>query len=79
VNHDKIKAGVEALTTEIMTMQAQGDYAKAKALGDKLGNVRPPVQAALDKLTSVPIDIEPRYVTAEGLAAEDAKSQVAGR
>ena len=48
-------------------MQAAGDYAKAKALGDRLGVVRPPVQAALDKLTDVPVDIEPRFVTAEQL------------
>ena len=40
-----------ALTREIMTIQAEGNYAKAKALGDRLGVVRPPVQAALDKLT----------------------------
>ncbi len=67
VNHEKIKDGVAALTREIMTMQARGDYAKAKALGERLGNVRPPVQAALDKLADVPVDIEPRYVTAEQL------------
>ena len=69
VNHEKIKAGVEALTKEIMTIQAQGDYAKAKALGEKLGNVRPPVQAAFDKLKDVPVDIEPRYTTAEQLVS----------
>ena len=67
VNHDRIKAGVTALTRDIMTMQAEGDYAKAKALGEKLGHVRPPVQAALDRLAGVPVDIEPRYVTADQL------------
>ena len=70
VNHDQIRAGVTALTREMMTMQAEGDYAKAKALGEKLGNVRPPVQAALDKLAGVPVDIEPRYVTAEQLLSQ---------
>jgi hypothetical protein len=69
VNHDKIREGVTALTREIMTMQAAGDYAKAKALGERLGNVRPPVQAALDRLANVPVDIEPRYVTAAQLLA----------
>ncbi len=67
VNTEKIKEGVNALTREIMTMQAEGDYAKAKALGDRLGVVRPPVKAALDKLTGVPVDIEPRFTTAEQL------------
>jgi hypothetical protein len=67
VDSAKIKDGVIGLTREIMTTQAEGNYAAAKALGDRLGNVRPPVQAALDKLTSVPVDIEPRFTTAEQL------------
>jgi hypothetical protein len=46
VNPAKVKDGVAALTREIMTMQALGDYAKAKALAEKLGVVRPPVQKA---------------------------------
>jgi hypothetical protein len=70
VNPDKIKDGVIALTRDIMTIQAEGDYAKAKALGDRLGVVRPPVQAALDRLAGVPVDIEPRYVTAEQLVSQ---------
>jgi hypothetical protein len=71
VDHAKIKAGVEGLTGEIMTIQAQGDYAKAVALRDRLGVVRPVVQRALDKLTAVPVDIEPRFTTAEELLAGD--------
>ncbi len=74
VNHAKIKDGVAALTREIMTIQAQGDYGKAKAIGDRLGVLRPPVQKALDKLTAVPIDIEPRFVTAERLLSPEAGS-----
>ncbi len=70
VNPSKIKDGVAALTREIMTIQAEGSYAKAKALGDRLGVVRPPVKAALDRLTAVPVDIEPRFTTAERLVAE---------
>jgi hypothetical protein len=65
----KIKDGVAALTREIMTIQAEGDYARAKALGDRLGVVRPPVQRLLDKLSNVPVDIEPRFTTAEQLTA----------
>ena len=70
VNRDKIKEGIAGLTRDIMTMQAEGDYAKAKALGDRLGVVRAPVKAALDKLANVPVDIEPRFVAAERLLAE---------
>jgi Peptidase family M49 len=67
VDPSKIKAAVEGLTREIMTIQAEGNYAKAKALGET-GVVRPVVQQALDKLTGVPVDIEPRFTTAEQLA-----------
>jgi len=67
VNGDKIKAGVTALTRDIMTIQADGDYLRARALGERLGVIRPPVQAALDKLNDVPVDIEPRFVTADQL------------
>ena len=70
VNGDKVKEGVTGLTREIMTIEAEGDYAKAKALGERLGVVRPPVQRALDKLIAVPVDIEPRFTTAERLLAE---------
>ena len=67
VNFGKVKQGVTGLTREIMTMQAQGNYAKAKELATRLGVVRPEVQRALDKLKDVPIDIEPRFTAADQL------------
>jgi hypothetical protein len=70
VDPNRIKEGVSGLTHDIMTIQAQGDYAKAKELGERLGVVRPEVQRALDKLSSVPVDIEPRFTTAERLLVD---------
>ncbi len=67
VDRAKIKTGVAGLTREIMAIQAEGSYEKAKALAERLGVVRPPVQKALDRLTAVPVDIEPRFTTAAGL------------
>lgn len=58
---DKIKAAVAGLTHDIMTIQAQGDYAAAKALFAKMVVIRPDVQTVLDKLKDVPVDIRPRY------------------
>src|SRR3989449_8048174 len=69
VNPDRIKEGVTALTRDIMTIQAEGDYPKAKALGDRLGVVRPEIQRILENLMAVPVDIEPRFTTATQLAA----------
>jgi hypothetical protein len=64
VDEAKIAAAVTALTRDIMTLQAEGQYAKAKDLIDRLGVVRPPVQKVLDRLTSVPVDIEPNFTSA---------------
>src|SRR5947207_5661500 len=63
VNPDRVKESVMSLTRDIMTIQAEGDYPTAKALGERLGVVRPAVQRALDKLASIPVDIEPRFLT----------------
>jgi hypothetical protein len=69
VNPAKIKEGVTALTREIMTLQAQGDYAKAKDMLERLAVVRPEVAKVLDRLKDVPVDIEPSFPTAAKLAA----------
>ena len=67
VDDAKISDAVTALTREIMTLQAEGSYEKAKGLIDRLGVVRPQVQKVLDRLTGVPVDIEPRFTTAASL------------
>jgi Peptidase family M49 len=68
INVERFKQNVTELTRDIMTMQARGDYAAAKQMMSTLGVVRPPVQAVLDKLKGVPVDIEPRFVTADALS-----------
>jgi hypothetical protein len=67
VDDARIAGAVTDLTREIMTLQAEGSYAKAKAMIDKLAVVRPEVKKVLDRLTSVPIDIEPRFTSADAL------------
>ncbi|MFO7276274.1 MAG: hypothetical protein DIU56_004485 [Pseudomonadota bacterium] len=64
---ERAKAAVTELTRRLMTIQAQGDYAGAKELFDRMAVIRPQVQAAIDRLTDVPVDIAPRFVTAEEL------------
>ncbi len=64
VDEAKVGNAVTALTREIMTLQAEGSYAKAKDLIERLGTVRPQVKNVLDRLTGVPVDIEPDFVTA---------------
>jgi hypothetical protein len=67
VDTARIREGVMGLTREILTLQAEGSYEKAKALIDRMGVVRPETQRVLDRLTEVPVDIEPRFVTAQEL------------
>jgi hypothetical protein len=68
VQPDAMKKAVTSLTHDIMTLQAEGSYAKAQDLLKRLGVVRPEVQKVLDRLTDVPVDIAPHFVTAESLA-----------
>lgn len=63
VDFAKVKEAVSSLTREIMTIQAHGDYAGAKALLDRMIIIRPEVKRVLDSLTDLPIDIEPKYTT----------------
>jgi len=67
VDAPRARQNVLDLTRDIMTIQAVGDYAAAKRMIDTLVSIRPPVQAVLDKLKDVPVDIEPRFVTANQL------------
>jgi hypothetical protein len=65
VNVEKMKSASRELTGEIMTLQAQGSYAKAKAMLDRYGVIRPTMKEVLETLDDIPVDIEPRYVLAE--------------
>jgi hypothetical protein len=64
----RIKEAVTALTREIMTVQAHGDYAAATDMLSRRAVVRPDVQRVLDRLQAVPVDIEPQFVTADELS-----------
>jgi len=68
VDKTRIKEAVAGLTRELMTIEAEGSYAKAKAILDRLAVIRPETQVVLDRLKGVPVDIEPRFVTAEELS-----------
>jgi len=71
VNPARIRQNVIDLTRDIMTLQAVGDHAAATQMISTLGVVRPQVQAVLDRLRDVPVDIEPRFVTGQQLLAQD--------
>src|SRR5262245_376331 len=70
VDTGKVKQAVRDLTAEIMNVQAAGDGAKAAELLRTRAVVRPEVKAVIARLTKVPVDVEPRFVTADKLLAE---------
>jgi hypothetical protein len=67
VDATRVKEAVTALTRELMTLQAEGSYAKAKAILERLAVIRPETQQVLDRLKGVPVDVEPRFATADAL------------
>jgi hypothetical protein len=66
----KIQGAVRSLTQEILSIQATGDGPRARALLARMGVIRPEVQRMLQKLAHLPVDIAPRFSTAEQLTAE---------
>ena len=65
VDHAKFKEGVAKLTHDLLTLEAEGSYDKAKAILDKFAVIRPPMKGALDQLKAVPVDIEPVFPLAK--------------
>ena len=65
VDNTKIKDAVTKLTRELLTIEAEGSYDKAKAMLDKYSLIRPPMKGALDRLVAVPVDIEPIFPLAK--------------
>jgi hypothetical protein len=59
VDLTKMKGAVRDLTHDLLTLEAQGDYAGAKKMLNTLGVVRPAMQTAIDRLRDIPIDIDP--------------------
>lgn len=72
VNLSKMKSGVRDLTHNLLTIEAKGDYAGAKAMLEKLAILRPALKSALEGLGDIPIDINPNPVTANKLVPRPA-------
>ena len=71
VDPEKMHEGVRSLTRDIMQLQAEGSYAKARDLMERLGVIRPEVRKVLERLDHIPVDIEPIFTTAEQLLGSD--------
>jgi hypothetical protein len=67
VNFDKIRGAVRDLDHELLTIEATGDYARAKHMLDQWGVIGPSLQKALKGLDGIPVDIQPVFLTANQL------------
>ncbi len=68
VDGAKARQAVTSLARELLSIEARGDREAARALLGRMAVVRPPVAAALGRLAGVPVDVAPRFVTAEELS-----------
>jgi hypothetical protein len=60
----KFPVAVASLAKELLTIEATGDRARGEAWFAKYGTMPANLKAALDKTTSVPVDVDP--ITAFG-------------
>jgi hypothetical protein len=67
VDMSKIKEAVASLDHEFLTLEATGDYSATQKLMSTMMVIRPEVQKALERLKSLPTDIQPEFVTADKL------------
>jgi len=65
IDNGKIREAVRKLTHDLLTLEAEGSYAKAKEMLDKYSLIRPEMKSALDRLNDVPVDIEPIFPLAK--------------
>jgi hypothetical protein len=57
----KAKNAVRDLSTEILMLQAMGDYGGSREFIDKYGEMGQDVKESLARLGDIPIDILPRF------------------
>jgi hypothetical protein len=64
VDVDKFREGVQSLATELLTIEATGDFNRANALLEKYGRSTPEMQGVIAKLSDIPVDIWPVFPAA---------------
>jgi hypothetical protein len=56
--------GIRSLATELLTLQATGDYARAQRLLTKYGVTNPEIEGVIARLKDIPVDITPVFPAA---------------
>lgn len=61
LDFEKLEAAISALTAEIVMIEGDGDYAKAKAFLERYATLDAPAQNVIASMTDIPVDIQPIY------------------
>lgn len=64
VDMAKMREGIRSLSTELLTLQATGDYARAQRLLAKYGVTNPEIEGVIARLKDIPVDITPVFPAA---------------
>jgi len=67
IDGTKAKAAIAGLLQDLLAVQSAGDAAAARKFLAARAQLRPEVKSVLDRLGSLPIDIEPLFSTADSL------------
>jgi hypothetical protein len=60
----RYRDGIRTLATELLTIEATGDFNRANALLEKYGKATAEIQSVIAKLTDIPVDITPVFPAA---------------
>ena len=60
----EFREAVRTLATELLEIEATGDFERARKLLDRYGKATPEITATTGKLTDIPVDIKPVYTFA---------------
>lgn len=61
VDYAKMVEAVEALARELLTVQGEGSYEKARALLERYGGMPRDLRTVTSRLAGIPVDIRPRF------------------
>jgi hypothetical protein len=61
IDYAKMVEAVEFLARELLTVQGEGDYEKARALLARYGGTPKALRTVTPRLSGIPVDIRPRF------------------
>ncbi|HEX8171145.1 MAG TPA: peptidase [Thermoanaerobaculia bacterium] len=64
VDFSKYREGIRSLATELLTIEATGDFARAQRLLERYGVSTPEMQSVIGTLKDIPVDITPVFPAA---------------